>query len=315
VSRNHRLAKRKCHELRPPIVTSDDNRWPLSFPCVVTQLNGDPPPLARCRTWIQGRDLGELGAAAAQELGASTDCCEFTMVEPDNAPGRMFLEVLCVDAAALVGPMAGPKTPASLSTSARYVLEHLIELLGLSDGVTGPAGAAARPYVVTVRYASMWGEVAYPPPRLQNESNESYQARCAAVESFLIDRASQQGFFALQYSVPPCDWTAGDLASVIDLAYGHLPTNEPASRESGWISWRPNGRMPGCCTVTVARSDYTASLRLPSFPRDALTDWLFASRCVIDLYQPLTTRWHSGAVSSAAAICSSMPVLPHREVQ
>jgi hypothetical protein len=314
VSETYLQATRVRHELRPPDAASSDSVWPLSFPCVVTRLKGDPP-LVRCRTWIQGRNLRELGVAAAQELDATADGCEFTLVEPDNASGRMFLEVLRQDAEALVGPMAGPKTPLGLSRSPRYVLEDLIRLLCLSDDVTGSAVYTVGRYVLTVRYASTSDEVVYPPPRLQNESEESYRGRCAAAEILLIERASYQGFFALQYSVPPCDWTARDLASVIDLVYRHLPASEPASREPGWLSWRPNAPVPGCCTVSVTRGDYTASLRVPSFPRLALAEWLSDDQCTIALYQPLATEVLAASASSAAPICSPMPCYQDRGME
>jgi hypothetical protein len=226
VSKQNRQVTHTRPELRLPNVDSSDSPQPLLFPCVVTRLEGTPP-LARCRTWIQGRDFHELGVAAAEQLDTTADSCGFTVVEPENAPGRTFLEVLHRNGEALVGPMAGPRVPSNVSASPFYFLDDLIERLSLNEGTSPSAVTASHRYIVTVRYASIWDRGVYPPPRSKRESDASYRDRCAAAENFLIDRTSQQGFFAAQYSVPVCDWTACDLTGVIELVYQHLPTSEP----------------------------------------------------------------------------------------
>ncbi len=123
------------------------------------------------------------------------------------------------------------------------------------------------------------------------ESDAAYRARCAAAEYVIIERASHQGFHAIHYHVPPCDWTAPDLAAVIELVYQHLPTCEPPWSESGWISQRTrglNGPLSApACSVHVARGDYVASVRLPAFPMLALADWLGDRRWDIELYHPI----------------------------
>ncbi len=278
-------------------MASTDVMPPLFFPCVVTRLDREAPP-ARCRTWIQGRDLRELAEAAAQELDTCAGSCAFTILAPDSPPGRVFIEVLHETNDALVGPMAGPSVPPALSTMPQYHLDDLMGLLGLADA---PDTATAQTrYVATVRYSSIWDAPVYPPDRKEGEGDAAYRARCAAVENLLIDRASHQGFFPLQCPVPANEWTSGDLGQVVDLLYQQLPTCEPRSHESGWISHHAGERAQGSF-VHVARGDYVATLPLPELPTPGLAQWLCQHRCVIDLYHPIRTP------RRAVGACSDVP--------
>ncbi len=266
---------------------SNDAMPSLSFPCVVTRLEG-APPLARRRTWIHGRNLHELGIAAARELKEAEDRCAFTIIEPEWPTGRVYLDVLrhAPAAEALVGPMAGPRLVRRLSDTPRHSLDELVELLGLHNDSGCRMPSARTLHVVTVRHASEWAHVTEPLVPRENESGASYRSRCAAVENQRIDRASGQGFYPIVYAVPAGDWSAHDFAQLIDLVYQQLPATEPPTRESGWISQRIAAHTRSCW-VHVARGEYVASLRLPSFPTTALVEWLSHRRCAIDLYHPV----------------------------
>jgi hypothetical protein len=288
--------------------TSSDPMQPLSFPCVVTRLEGEPP-LASRRTWIQGRSLRELSIAAAHVLEAADDGCAFTIIEPEWPKGRVFLNVLrhAPTAEALVGPMAGPRPTGRLSETPRHSLDELIESLGVDNDPRCRMPASRTLHVVTVRHASVWTHVTEPLVQHENESKASYRSRCTAAEDQRIDRASGQGFYPIAYAVPAVDWTAYDFAQVIDLAYQRLPVTEPPARESGWISQRIAAHTR-CCWVHVARGEYVASLRLPSFPTTALVEWLSHRRCAIDLYHPVRNpvygdmKWHGVAGRSRASV-------------
>lgn len=279
---------------------SSDPMQPLSFPCVITRLEAEPP-LASRRTWIRGRNLRELGIAAAHALEAADDGCAFTMIEPDWPQGRVFLNVLrhAPTAEALVGPMAGPRPAGRLSETPRHSLDELVEALGVQNDPRCRMPASRTLHVVTVRHVSVWTQVTEPLAPHEHESKASYRSRCTAAEDRRIDRASGQGFYPLAYAVPAGDWGADDFAQVIDLAYQRLPATEPPARESGWISQRIAAHTRSCW-VHVSRGEYVASLRLPSFPTAALVEWLSHRRCAIDLYHPVRSpvcgglKWPGG---------------------
>ena len=97
----------------------------------------------------------------------------------------------------------------------------------------------------------------------------------------------------VHYPVAPTRWKADDLERLLALAYRLLPTREPQWRDSGAILQEPFGTNDGRRTPTiqyclhVARGDYAAYLRLPTFPTRALVEWLSSRSCQILLDHPV----------------------------
>jgi hypothetical protein len=274
----------------------------LSFPCVVTHFKAGKE-ISRRRTWIKGHDLRALAAAAAKQIDAAAEHCEYALFSPDTTPpagpAGVFLDVGHGDASALVGPMSGPTPPSTISRDACYRLDDLLTHLGLDDD--GDADTRADSghrhghsrYVVIVTYAGLWHHVASPPARRDGESDAQYKARCEPDDRMRIDRARHQGLHIVHYDVPPAEWKAHDLEMLMGLAYQLLPTGEPRWRESGAITQAKfagahNSREPTrAYCLQIARGDYVAHLRLPTFPTLALAEWLADRRCDISLCHPV----------------------------
>jgi hypothetical protein len=134
----------------------------LSFPCVVTARDGATPTGSR-RIWIKGHDLAALARAATEQLGTSSDACEYLLFSPKAPhPSGVFLEVVHDGCSALVGPMAGPTPSAVLDHERGYSLPDLLTRVGL-----GPEcdDAQAHLYPVTVTYSGIFRDETNPPRR------------------------------------------------------------------------------------------------------------------------------------------------------
>jgi hypothetical protein len=288
----------------------------LCFPCVVTARDGATPTGSR-RIWIKGHDLAALALAAAEQLGASSDACEYLLFSPKAPhPSGVFLEVVHDGCSALVGPMAGPTPPDSHDHERRYSLPNLLAHVGLGSEC---GGVHSHVYPVTVTYSGIFRDEANTPSRKSGESDQRYRERCAAAEGLRVERACHEGVHVVRYDREPAAWEARDLECLMALAYRCLPTREPRWRESGAIVQEVVGAgdeafLRGRCAhqrrgeagphyrserrrrrvtpalrycVHIARGDYAAYLRLPAFPLLALADWLATRRCEILLGQPV----------------------------
>jgi hypothetical protein len=260
----------------------------LSFRCAVTNRDGATPTGCR-RTWIKGHDLAALALAATEQLETSPDACEYRLFSPKvPSPPGVFLEVLHDNRSALVGPMAGPTPPATLTPNRGCSLTDLLKHVGL-----GPECDGAHTYPVVVTYSGVFRDVANPPLRKPVESDRQYRERCAAAESMRLERACHEGVHVARYDRAPATWGAEDLECLMALAYQYLPTREPRWRESGAILQEPFGIGDGArppalrYCVHIARGDYAAYLRLPIFPLQALAEWLATRPCEILLGQPI----------------------------
>jgi hypothetical protein len=266
----------------------------LSFPCVVTRDN-DTTQRSPRRTWIKGHDLRTLALEATKQLALTPEQCEYMLFSPpvgtsEPASTSVFLEVVHDGLSALVGPMAGPTPPPTVSPERTYPLEDLLLRVGLRD--TDDDGSP-RAYPVLVTYAGLFREMAYPPPRQPKEPDAQYATRCATAERVRLDRTRHEGIHVVRYDIPPEQWTARDLDALLGLAYRLLPTMEPRWRDSGSITQETfaagrGGRTPTLqYCLEVARGDYAAYLRLPVFPTRALAEWLGDRRCEINLCHPI----------------------------
>lgn len=274
----------------------------LSFPCVVTRHDGASHTLRR-RSRIKGHDLLTLALAATEQLALPADQCEYLLFVPKVPhPAGVFLEVVHGGHSALVGPMAGPTPPASVTSDSRYGLRELLTHVGL-----GPDGVTPRTYPVVVTYAGIFRDAACPPARNPIESDRRYHARGAAAESIRLERACHEGIHVVRYPVAPTRWTAQDLDRLLALAYRLLPTREPQWRESGAMLQEPFGTNDGRRTpalqycLHVVRGDYAAYLRLPTFPTQALAEWLATRACQILLDQPVVRLNALSATPDASA--------------
>lgn len=231
----------------------------LSFPCAVHRLDPSSRPVTR-RVWVKGHDFRALAIAATEQLGATPERCQYSLISPDTrqGPRSSLLEVTPVggqdDADALLGPMASP-LPTELLIDRRFALEELIELLGferpLHDASLGDSGSlddvaetaamscgldrSCRQYQVIVTYSPICNWEPRLPKRRLREVDVRYSQRIDAAERVWIDRARYQGIYLLAYDVPPCEWRAEDLEKLLRVAYGFLPVTEPHWRESGSI--------------------------------------------------------------------------------
>lgn len=233
----------------------------LSFRCVVTEITKGTES-SRRRTWIAASDFRALALAATREIGSSPEACAYALFRPDvprPATPHVFLEVVCERASALVGPMGGPRPPATLAADRFYGFAEFLRLLGLIDGPgdVDPihSGLPTGTYPVTVRFAGIWHHEptsVAPPIREPHESAAAFRARCEVVEQRRIARSRHEGLHVVSYPVAARRWRAYDLDRLMGLAYGLLPASEPRWRQSGTIVRRPvSQEAAGSRTLTI----------------------------------------------------------------
>ncbi len=258
----------------------------LAFPCAIHRLDGASRPSTR-RVWVKGHDFRTLAIAATEQLGATPDRCEYSLISPETkeGPKSALLEVTHAegDGDALLGPMASP-LPSDPLLDRRFSLDALIDTLGL-DGLDGH-------YQVFVTYSPIceWAPPS-PPMRQERDVDLRYNQGIDAAEKLRIERSRHQGIHLLDYDVPPKAWTARDLEALLQLAYRLLPETEPRWRESGSIMPAKfvdplNSQITIAPCLSISRGDYVAHLRLPMFPTLALVDWLESRQYEINLRHP-----------------------------
>jgi hypothetical protein len=266
----------------------------LSFPCVIHRLRDAAPPTHH-RTWIKGHDFRTLALAATRQLGVPHEECEYTLVVRESIPDAAFLEVVHAFGSVLVGAMAAPLPPRTMTKERRFPLNTLLQILGFEppDQVPGSLvpGADVQ-YLVLVTYVPLSESNGYPPVREHRETDRHFYTRKEAAERQRLERSRHQGMYMVHYDVPPEHWTAHDLEMLLGLGYRLLPTDEPRWRESGAI--RPakfvnprDGRITISPCLQVSRGDYIAHLQLPMFPTFALAEWLEHRHYDINLRHPL----------------------------
>ncbi len=259
----------------------------LAFPCAIHRLDRKSRPSTR-RVWVKGHDFRALAIAATEQLGATPDRCEYSLISPDTTQGpkSALLEVTHADGDvdALLGPMASP-LPSDVLLDQRCSLDTLIDTLGL-DGLVGR-------YQVFVTYSPICEWDPPPPPtRQERDVDLRYNQGIDAAEKLRIERSRHQGIHLLDYDVPPKSWTARDLEALLELAYRLLPTTEPRWRESGSIVPAKfvdplESQITIAPCLSISRGDYVAHLRLPTFPTLALVNWLESRHYEINLRHPM----------------------------
>jgi hypothetical protein len=261
----------------------------VSFPCAIHRFVDSRPN--RRRVWIKGHDLRALALAATAQLRVAVDQCAYGIVRPESVESSLFLEVDHPEGDALVGPMAGPVPPPSMSADERRSLDDLIAALGFSQS---PGARQLGHYEVIVKYSPIGARPRYPPVREKRDTDAHYQKRLDAAQEWWIERARHQGIHLVKYDVPPRDWTAHDVEMLMLLAYQLLPTNEPRWRECGLITQdkagcrqENGGRFTVAPYVQSSRGDYVAHVHLPAFPTCALVDWVASRHYEINLRHPV----------------------------
>jgi hypothetical protein len=109
----------------------------------------------------------------------------YTLVVRETVPDAAFLEVVHATGGVLVGAMAAPLPPRTMTKDRRFPLDTLSQILGfaqLDDDYGGLVPGADGQYLVLVTYAPLSEPNGYPPVREHRETDRHFHARKEAAE-------------------------------------------------------------------------------------------------------------------------------------